>query len=607
MLPLSATFRLLGLSLVVLLFVGCFSCNNKPRLKRQFVLADSLMLIRPDSALKILEGMTENDLNSEEEKIDYYLLLVEAKDKNYIKHKSDSLINYVYNAYKNREDNAMKAKVLFFKGRVYHDMEKFEDAALYYKKAETVAKKTKSYRLLGLVYNELGGVSMWLSMYDKAFDHYVDSYNMMLMVNDTATTPYAIRNLGRMRLFQHRYDESLTYYQRAFDMAQMYKKPRIQSDVLYEIALLYDQIQKKDSVLYYMRKSITYNPDIVSTDETSLAIADIYRKAGKTDSALVYIDKCIRSENIFSKTSAYRYLSEISESQHNPTKALEYYKVYSTLKDSILTRSSAEDLTEIIAKYDNERLQNEKTEILLEKTRTMRNLYLVLLISVLLGAATLTAFYIYRKKKEHQLKVLRAKTSVYLQQIEANQIQIKENEKWVAEKEKLIRDTNLKLEEKEVQLYKLKQKEDETSRLKRENQKLERIREELNREIDLLAKRKEKITVINAGIESQYSLIDRLRSWKPGDSIMSETEQNQLPDLMDKECNDFATKLRIRYPALKSHDILICCLIKLRISNEYIASLTCCKYESVLTKRFRIKQRMNEKEENLESIINHIS
>lgn len=243
MLPLSATFRLLGLSLVVLLFVGCFSCNNKPRLKRQFVLADSLMLIRPDSALKILEGMTENDLSSEEEKIDYYLLLVEAKDKNYIKHKSDSLINYVYNAYKNREDNAMKAKVLFFKGRVYHDMEKFEDAALYYKKAETVAKKTKSYRLLGLVYNELGGVSMWLSMYDKAFDYYVDSYNMMLMVNDTATTPYAIRNLGRMRLFQHRYDESLTYYQRAFDMARMYKKPRIQSDVLYEIALLYDQIQ----------------------------------------------------------------------------------------------------------------------------------------------------------------------------------------------------------------------------------------------------------------------------------------------------------------------------------------------------------------------------
>ena len=56
------------------------------------------MLIRPDSTLKILEGMTENDLNSEEEKIDYYLLLVEAKDKNYIKHKSDSLINYVYNA-----------------------------------------------------------------------------------------------------------------------------------------------------------------------------------------------------------------------------------------------------------------------------------------------------------------------------------------------------------------------------------------------------------------------------------------------------------------------------------------------------------------------------
>jgi hypothetical protein len=63
-------------------------------------------------------------------------------------------------------------------------------------------------------------------------------------------------------------------------------------------------------------------------------------------------------------------------------------------------------------------------------------------------------------------------------------------------------DTNLKLEEKEVQLYKLKQKEDETSRLKIENQKLERIREELNREIDLLAKTERK----NNGYKCRYRI-----------------------------------------------------------------------------------------------------
>lgn len=606
MYPPSATSRFTCLCLFVLLFIGFFSCTNEQNTKRQFVLADSLMLIRPDSALKILEEMKNPEQLSEEEKVNYYLLLIEARDKNYIKHTSDSLINYVFQVYENRKDDGIKAKILFYKGRVYHDLQKFEEAALYYKKAETIAKQTSSYRLLALVYSELGSLNLWQDLYDNAFEYYEKSYNAMLQASDTASVVYLLRDMGRVRLLQSRYDAALPFYKKASEVADRYHKTKAQSEILYETAILYDQQHKTDSMVYYMRKSVTYNPDIVSTDEVSLGIADVYRKAGMIDSALVYLTKCLQSENMYSKAGAYKYLSEINESQHNPTKALEYHKIYTNLKDTIASRTSAEALTEVLVKYDNEKLENEKTEILLEKTRTMRNLYLVLLVSMLLGATTLTAFYLYGRQKERQLRVLRQRTNDYKKQIEANQSQIKANERWVAEKEKLIKDTNLKLEEKEVQLYKLKQKEDETFRLKIENLNLKQIRMDLNKEIDSLTKRKEKIAVINAGIESQYTLIERLRMWKSDDPILTETEQNQLPDLMDKMCDNFTSKLQNQYPTLKSHDILICCLIKLRISNENIASLTSCKYESVLTKRSRIKQRMQEKEVNLETILNRI-
>ncbi len=97
-----------------------------------------------------------------------------------------------------------------------------------------------------------------------------------------------------------------------------------------------------------------------------------------------------------------------------------------------------------------------------------------------------------------------------------------------------------------------------------------------------------------------------LKLFKTGNPI-PETEWIHLSDLMNEHYNNFTKRLVIKYPNLKQHDILICNLTKIGLPIETIAYLNHSKYESILTKRSRIKQRMQNKgNQTLEDILNNL-
>lgn len=95
----------------------------------------------PDSALKIMVDFNDTDYLSEKEKSDYYLLLTEAKDKNYITHTSDSLINTAVKYYEEGTDPVIKAKSYYYQGRVYHDMQRQLKRLFVIKKRQMRLKK----------------------------------------------------------------------------------------------------------------------------------------------------------------------------------------------------------------------------------------------------------------------------------------------------------------------------------------------------------------------------------------------------------------------------------------------------------------------------------
>ncbi|MDD4433170.1 MAG: hypothetical protein PHN48_05665, partial [Parabacteroides sp.] len=136
----------------------------------------------------------------------------------------------------------------------------------------------------------------------------------------------------------------------------------------------------------------------------------------------------------------------------------------------------------------------------------------------------------------------------------------------------------------------LRAKTEETIALKKDTEKLERTLHDLKDQISSLSKKKVQIIAMNEQIMKQTSFIERLQVWVPGDPLIAESEWAQFSELMNEHFDNFSKKLEVAFPDLTTHDVRICNLIRLGISNETIAKLTNCKYESLLTKRTRIKK-----------------
>ncbi|MEZ7915211.1 MAG: tetratricopeptide repeat protein, partial [Macellibacteroides fermentans] len=101
----------------VLVMSFLFSCNKNYPIPDEISKAQALMLERPDSALLILEGMKGVEHLPAKLKATYNLCLIEARDKNYIVHTSDSLINTVVAFFEKEDDPLMKAKAYYYQGR----------------------------------------------------------------------------------------------------------------------------------------------------------------------------------------------------------------------------------------------------------------------------------------------------------------------------------------------------------------------------------------------------------------------------------------------------------------------------------------------------------
>jgi len=82
------------------------------------------MRTEPKTALQILQNMPVPDPANEEAYATYCLLLVQALDKDYETHTSDSMINIAIDYFSERGDKLRKAWSLYYGGRVYTDMKK---------------------------------------------------------------------------------------------------------------------------------------------------------------------------------------------------------------------------------------------------------------------------------------------------------------------------------------------------------------------------------------------------------------------------------------------------------------------------------------------------
>ena len=139
--------------LFILLFIAC---DNQADYNKHLIKIDSLITLKPDTALSMLKALPMDSLQTQADSAYYALLMTEAKDKNFIIQTDDSLIQSALAYYNKTNDLEKQARAYYYSGCVYRDSKKKKEAMTQYLMAQPLAEEAGEKRLLSLIYNNIG-------------------------------------------------------------------------------------------------------------------------------------------------------------------------------------------------------------------------------------------------------------------------------------------------------------------------------------------------------------------------------------------------------------------------------------------------------------------
>jgi tetratricopeptide (TPR) repeat protein len=188
-------------------------------------------------------------------------------------------------------------------------------------------------------YNNIGIIYMEMEDYEKALDYQLRSLKLKQETSDKKSISSNLGNIGAIYYKQGNYTLALEYQQKAFEIRK-------------------ELNNKKGIAMSY------------------IDIGNIYEKQGKYEEAVQSQLNAIKiAREVGYKVAlegAYLSLSSAYEKLNNTKEALEYYKLYKEIKDSIFNKENSSKLIEMQTKFDTER--KEKEISLLTKSREILDL-----------------------------------------------------------------------------------------------------------------------------------------------------------------------------------------------------------------------------------------
>lgn len=131
-----------------------FSCQ-KQTIRQEFAGIDSLLVLRPDSALVLLNSINNPERLPARDRAMLALLKSAALDKNYIDIQSDSLIKIAVDYFSKSKDISSRMRSWYYYGIVRKNAQDYTSAILCFEKAKKDAIELNDYHLLGLIYRNI--------------------------------------------------------------------------------------------------------------------------------------------------------------------------------------------------------------------------------------------------------------------------------------------------------------------------------------------------------------------------------------------------------------------------------------------------------------------
>ena len=366
--------------------------------------AESVMEAYPDSALRLLNIIEMPETLNESLYYEYILLMIQAKDKNYMDIDTDTIIKNAGDYFLKQNNTQKAAKAFFYWGRSNFYQEKYKKAISEYLKAEELAKNNSDYYLLGMIYNDIGNIYDAQTNYEKSLQYYYFSKESFSKAADKKRENHILKRIASMYLTiePQQVDKAISLYKQSLEYS-------IKENDSIGIKECFNNLsvacfENKD---YYYAKKYIFESIVLDNNNESIfknyiVLSKIYIEINQLDSAQFYLNSLfehIDSRDNFELYSFYNSLFELYSKKSDYKAALEYHEKALETYARIVEDNNRESILEIEEKYNNEKLKNEYGQTIIKKQRAESMLYIVAITALIIGIITVVIYKKYKQKK----------------------------------------------------------------------------------------------------------------------------------------------------------------------------------------------------------------
>ena len=320
---------------------------------KRLSIVETLVEEKPDSVLNILRtSFSVQELNDRDQ-MRYHLLLIQAMDKcGQSIVEMDSLIDLITGYYADSDNFGNKAFCYFYKGRICYDIGHYEEATVAFKKAEEGNK-----RLVSLICNNLGYTDYESDLYPEAIVQFRKVFNYAEDCRDTLRMISNLQNIGQCFILLEQPDSVSYCVEKMQSLLPGVKADEKFCDIWHNMAVLYFYCGSPDKVLGYLGETMKTSRNSDKLYRSYVVMGELYYEQGDKDKAQQCWKVACATEDPEVKAYLYKCLSDFAYAEGDYKMAADRAVSYIAYADSLYRRTTAKEVAEIQARYDNEVLK----------------------------------------------------------------------------------------------------------------------------------------------------------------------------------------------------------------------------------------------------------
>ncbi len=251
-------------------------------------------------------------------------------------------------------------------GVINRNLGLYDEALESYLKALSIYEAKRMEKQVATVHNSIGMVYSYNNLSEKAIEYHLKAKASFEKLNDQKGISEVYNNIAIIYANSGDLDEALNYFKYSLSIEETLKDKKGMAESVNNVGAVFYYMNEIDSSLIYFKKSIDIEKSIgnlVGVGSSYNNIAQVLVENDRVDEAKRYIDSAYtyakQAKSAFDIESSLLTYTDYYELKGDTKTALQYYKEYNKLHDSITNVESNSKIAELEIGFQTEKKEKE--------------------------------------------------------------------------------------------------------------------------------------------------------------------------------------------------------------------------------------------------------